>query len=88
MGVIDILSSCVSSVYLLYDPVSSELSQALNCLIIPGMEGVFTWKGSPSPPLLDPILTKQQLSALREISLAAEIRAAGVPGMNWLYMGI
>ncbi|KAJ7781367.1 arginine-tRNA-protein transferase [Mycena metata] len=56
MGVIDILSSCVSSVYLLYDPAWKEYSLG-------------------------------KLSALREISLAAEIRAAGVPGMNWLYMG-
>ncbi|KAJ7179174.1 arginine-tRNA-protein transferase [Mycena filopes] len=56
MGVIDILPSCVSSVYFMYDSAWGDYSIG-------------------------------KLSALREVSLAAEIRAAGVAGMAWLYMG-
>ncbi|KAJ6516014.1 arginine-tRNA-protein transferase [Mycena sanguinolenta] len=56
LGVIDILPSCVSSVYFMYDPEWAKFSLG-------------------------------KLSALREVSLASEIKAAGAPGMNSLYMG-
>ncbi|KAJ6509921.1 arginine-tRNA-protein transferase [Mycena vitilis] len=56
LGVIDILPSCVSSVYFMYDPAWEDFSLG-------------------------------KLSALREISLASEIKAAGAPEMTSLYMG-
>ncbi|KAJ7904373.1 arginine-tRNA-protein transferase, partial [Mycena olivaceomarginata] len=56
LGVIDILPSCVSSVYFMYDPEWEKFSLG-------------------------------KLSALREISLASEIKASGAPGMTSLYMG-
>ncbi|KAI0335581.1 hypothetical protein GY45DRAFT_1350777 [Cubamyces sp. BRFM 1775] len=56
MGVIDILPTCVSSVYFMYEKKWEKFSLG-------------------------------KLSALREASLAREIHDAGVPDMQYLYMG-
>ncbi|KAI0069114.1 arginine-tRNA-protein transferase, partial [Artomyces pyxidatus] len=56
MGVIDILPSCVSSVYFMWEKEYEKHSLG-------------------------------KLSALREASLAREIHDAGVPQMQYLYMG-
>lgn len=56
MAVIDILPSCVSSVYFLYDKQWEKFSFG-------------------------------KLSAMREASLAHEMKETGAPGMNYLYMG-
>ncbi|KAK7470786.1 Arginyl-tRNA--protein transferase 1 [Stygiomarasmius scandens] len=56
MAVLDILPSCVSSVYFMYDNTWEEFSLG-------------------------------KLSALREISLASELCAAGAPGLSYLYLG-
>ncbi|KIY71463.1 hypothetical protein CYLTODRAFT_429499 [Cylindrobasidium torrendii FP15055 ss-10] len=56
MSIVDILPSCVSSVYFVYDKSWENYSMG-------------------------------KLSALREISLAREIREAGVTSMGYLYLG-
>ncbi|CDO68698.1 hypothetical protein BN946_scf184652.g25 [Trametes cinnabarina] len=74
VGVIDILPHCVSSVYFMYEKKWDRFSL-----------------GKASDPVGYPRLeltrTVPQLSALREASLAREIHEAGVPGMQYLYMG-
>jgi Arginine-tRNA-protein transferase, C terminus len=73
IGVLDILPSCVSSVYFIYDQTWEEFS--LGKVAEPQL-----WVSTSTH-------YAYQLSALREVSLASEMHDAGAPQMGFLYMG-
>ncbi len=73
MAVIDILPNCVSSVYFMYNAEWERFSLGKVCT----SPGLTKWI----------LLISRQLSALRELALTKEIREAGAPGMQYLYMG-
>jgi arginyl-tRNA---protein transferase len=76
MGVIDILPSCVSSVYFMWEKEYEKFSL--------GKVGHMEHTRETYSHLN---LRHPQLSALREISLAKEFHDAGVTQLKHLYMG-
>ena len=74
MAVLDILPNCVSSVYFMYDQVWGRFSLGkVSRTVLDGNDSIDQHN--------------MKLSALREVSLAREIREAGAVEMSSLYMG-
>ena len=74
MGVIDILPSCVSSVYFMWEKRFEKFSLGKVWISLDSLDDLIHFK-------------MLKLSALRETSLAREIYDAGIVGLTSLYMG-
>lgn len=74
MGVIDILPSCVTSVYFMWEKEYEKFSLGkVSRMVRKKLQSLSLWLS--------------QLSALHEISLAKEFHDAGVPQLKHVYMG-
>lgn len=75
MGVIDILPSCVSSVYFMWEKEFENYSLG-------------KVRSLSHCRYTQELIVSSQLSAMREVALAREIAEAGAEGMGYLYMGL